>query len=94
MAINSRNLRRGIIGELPGNRRRRFEDKTMPPLPVEKQNGFYVFCHPNGRFSNAVTVNGRRHYASDYKQFAGVNVPDDIKPIEPTDSEYLRLMGW
>ena len=70
------------------------EDKTMPPLPVIKQNGFYVFCHPNGRFSNAITVNGRRHYARDYKAFAGVNVPDDMRPMEPTDSEYLRLMGW
>ncbi len=67
----------------------------MPPLPVKKDTmGFYVFCHPNGRFSSAVTVNGRQHYARDYKQFASVNVPDDMIPIEPTDNEYAAAMGW
>jgi hypothetical protein len=56
--------------------------------------GFYSFCHPNGRFSSAVTVAGRRHYAKDYKQFAGVDVPDDVTSIEPGDNEYARQMGW
>lgn len=65
----------------------------MPPLPVIKDaQGFYVFCHPNGRFSTAVKVGHVQHYARDYKQFAGVAV--DVAPIEPPDSEYAAAMGW
>ena len=65
----------------------------MPPLPVIKQHGRYVFVHPHG-YSNAVTVNSRRHYARDYKQFAGVDVADGMTPVEPGESEFARQMGW
>ena len=65
----------------------------MPPLPVLKQHGHYVFVHSNG-YSNAVTVNSRRHYARDYKQFAGVDVADGMTPVEPGESEFARQMGW
>ena len=65
----------------------------MPPLPVALQHGRYVFVHPHG-YSNAVTVNGRRHYARDYKEFAGVDVADDMTPVEPGESEFARQMGW
>ena len=65
----------------------------MPPLPVIKQHGRYVFVHQHG-YSNAVTVNGRRHYARDYKQFAGVDVADDMTPVELSEREFARLMGW
>ena len=70
-----------------------FSEDDMPPLPVVKQHGLYYFKHPTG-FSSAVTVQGRRHYASDYKQHAGVDVPDDVTPIEPGESEFARQMGW
>lgn len=66
----------------------------MPPLPVVKLHGFYYFRHCDGRTSHAVTVAGKLHRASDYKQHAGVNVPSDATPIEPGDTEYVRLMGW
>ena len=65
----------------------------MPPLPVTLQHGHYVFVHQNG-YSNAVTVNGRRHYARDYKQFAGVDVADDMTPVELSEREFVRQMGW
>ena len=65
----------------------------MPPLPVALQHGRYVFVHPHG-YSNAVTVNGRRHYARDYKQFAGVDVADDMTPVEPSGREFVEAMGW
>ena len=34
MAINSHNLKRGIIGELPDNRHRRFEDGQMQRISL------------------------------------------------------------
>jgi len=67
----------------------------MPPLPVKRDHmGFYCFCHANGRFSRAVKVGNELRYAADYKQFTGVNVPDDMTPIEPLDNEFAAAMGW
>jgi hypothetical protein len=67
----------------------------MPPLPVIRDRmGFYMFVHIDGRFSHAVTVNGQLVYAKDYKQYAGVAVPDDTAPIEPGEYEFVQAMGW
>ena len=65
----------------------------MPPLPVVKQHGRYVFVHPNG-YSNAVMANGRRHYASDYKEYAGVMSSATSTPVEPSEREFVEAMGW
>ena len=65
-----------------------------PPLPVVKDAmNFYMFIHPNGRFSHAVKMNGVQVYARDYKQYAGAALPE-VAPIEPPDSEYATAMGW
>jgi hypothetical protein len=65
----------------------------MPPLPVERDlMGFWVFCHPDGYFSTAVMVGSVRHYARDYKQYAGVAV--DVTPIEPGELDFAAAMGW
>ena len=40
MAINSHNLKRGIIGELLGNRRRRFEAKQCPLYQLNNKTVF------------------------------------------------------